>query len=99
MQTQAKNNANYVDALETEHLYAVVTKRGRIQLLLQPTIKQLRKRGKRGWRLLSTVDHGFPDAKPILTVTIQGAIQEMENTGARAENNGKKRKPVKADSE
>ena len=77
MRTRAKNHTNYVDALETDHLYAVVTKRGRIQLLLQPTIKQLRKRGKRGWHLLSTVDNGIPDAKPILTATIRGAIQEM----------------------
>ena len=99
MQTNAKNNTNYVDALETEHRYAVVTKRGRVQLLLQPTIKQLRKRGQRGWRLFSTVDNGFPDADPILTLTIQGAIQEMERGGARAKNNGNKRKPVKADNE
>jgi hypothetical protein len=91
MRTRAKNHTNYVDALETEHLYAVVTKRGRIQLLLQPTIKQLRKRGKRGWRLFSTVDNAFPDAKPILTVAIQGAIQEMESTGIKAGNNEEKR--------
>ena len=89
MRTRAKNHTNYVDALETEHLYAVVTKRGRVQLLLQPTIKQLRKRGKRGWRLFSTVDNGFPDAMPVLAMTIQGAIQDMESTGVRAENNGR----------
>jgi hypothetical protein len=91
MRTRAKNHTNYVDALETEHLYAVLTKCGRIQLLLQPTIKQLRKRGKRGWRLFSTVDNGLPDANSILTVAIQGAIQEMNSTGRKGENNGEKR--------
>jgi hypothetical protein len=42
MKTRAKNKNNYVDALENDHLYAVLTKRGRIQILVQPTVKQLR---------------------------------------------------------
>jgi hypothetical protein len=86
MNPQAKNRTNYVDALENEHPYAVLTKRGRIQILVQPTPERLRKRGKRGWRLFSTVDNGFP----ILTATIQEAIQELESIGAGVENNGKK---------
>ena len=90
MNPQAKNHTNYVDALENEHPYAVLTKRGRVQILVQPTAERLRKRGKRGWRLFSTVDNGFPDAGPILTATIQEAIQELESTGAGVENNGTK---------
>lgn len=84
MITKTKNHTNYVDALENEHLFAVLTKRGRIQVLVQPTAKRLRKRGQRGWRLFSTVDNGIPDASPFLTVTIQRAIHEMESTGAPA---------------
>jgi hypothetical protein len=90
MNPLAKNRTNYVDALENEHPYAVLTKRGRIQILVQPTRERLRKRGKRGWRLFSTVDNGYSDAGPILTATIQEAIQELERTGLGVENNGKK---------
>jgi hypothetical protein len=84
MKTKAKNHTNYVDALENEHLYAVLTKRGRIQILVQPTAKQLRKRGKRGWRLFSTVNNGLADVRPTLMVTIQRAIEDR---------NGKHGKP------
>jgi hypothetical protein len=92
MKMKGKSKHNYVDALENEHLYAVLTKQGRIQILVEPTVKQLRKRGKRGWRLFSTVDNGLPDAGSILTETIQRAIQEMNSTSATVENNGKKHK-------
>jgi hypothetical protein len=92
MKTKGKDKHNYVDALENEHVYAVLSKQGRIQILVQPTVKQLRKRGKRGWRLFSTVDNGLPDAGSILTETIQRAIQELDSTGATVENNGKKPK-------
>jgi hypothetical protein len=70
MKTKAKNPTNYVDAPETEQRYAVLRKRGRIQILVQPTAKQLRKRGKRGWRLFSTVNNGSADVSPILMVTV-----------------------------
>jgi hypothetical protein len=90
MNPQAKNRANYVDALESEHPYAVLTKQGRIQILIQPTIERLRKRGQRGWRLFSTVDNGFPDAGPVLTAMVQEAIQELKSTGLGVENNGRK---------
>ena len=97
MKTKTKNHANYVDALGNEHLYAVLTKRGRIQIMVQPSAECLRKRGKTGWRLFSTVDNGFSDAGPILMATIQDAIQGLESPGARVEHNGKKqRKTAKA---
>jgi hypothetical protein len=99
MKTKAKNHTNYVDALENEYLYAVLTKRGRIQILIQPTAKRLRKRGKRGWRLFSTVNNAIADVSSILMVTIQRAIQEMENTRARVECNGRKQLPAKADNQ
>lgn len=89
MKTKGKKKHNYVDALETEHLYAVLTKPGRIQILVQPTAKQLRKRGKKGWRLFSTVDNGLPDAGSILTEAIQRALQE---DGEHRRNGGKQRK-------
>ena|SRR5207248_6498267 len=92
MKTKAQKKTNYVDALQNEHLYAVLTKQGRIQILVQPTIKRLRQRGQRGWRLFNTVANGLPDAGPILTDTIQRAIQEMETTGAAVGSNGKMHK-------
>ncbi|HLJ92744.1 MAG TPA: hypothetical protein VKU02_06055 [Gemmataceae bacterium] len=99
MKTKAKNHTNYVDALENENHYAVLTKLGRIQILVQPTAKRLRKRGKRGWRLFGTVNNGSADASPILMMTIQRAIQEMENTVARVESKGTKQLPAKADNQ
>jgi hypothetical protein len=59
-------------------------------------VKELRKRGKRGWRLFSTVDNGLPDAGAILMATIQRAIQELDSTCATVENNGKRQKSAKA---
>jgi hypothetical protein len=90
MNPQAQNRTNYVDALENEHPYAVLTKQGRIQILVQCTPERLRKRGKRGWHLFSTVDNGSPDAGAVLTAMIQEAIQEPKGNGGGGENNGKK---------
>jgi hypothetical protein len=45
-----------VDALARDERYAVLTKPGRIQILVKPTAEQLRKRGSRGWHLFGTVD-------------------------------------------
>ena len=96
MRAKPKTKTSYVDALQNEHLYAVVTKQGRIQILVQPTIKCLRQRGQRGWHLFDTVDNGLPDAASILTATVQRALQEMETTGAPVQSNGKKVRPAKA---
>jgi hypothetical protein len=96
MKTRQKNKINYVDALQNEHLYAVLTKQGRIQILVQPTITRLRQRGQRGWRLFNTVDNGLADAGSILAETIRRAVQEMDATGAPARSNGRKHKPANA---
>ena len=34
MRAKQKNKTNYVDALQDEHLYAVLTKQGRVQILV-----------------------------------------------------------------
>src|SRR5260370_8237657 len=47
---------NFVDALATDLQFAVLTKRGRVQILVKPSAKELRKRGKRGWQLFVTLD-------------------------------------------
>jgi hypothetical protein len=79
-----KNKVNYVDALETAPRFAVLTKPGRIEILVQPTAKGLRTRGKRGWRLFRTVDNRLSDAGHVLTEAIQQALQEMESTNEAA---------------
>jgi hypothetical protein len=94
MEKRDKSGNNFVDALSKEHRYAVLTKTGRIQILLRPTVKQLRKRGKRGWHLYGTVDSSDGDGQTLLD-TIQRAFRELEDTGEPAVNGNRKAKPPK----
>ena len=86
---------NFVDALEREHRYAVLVKEGRVQILVRPSAKQLRKRGKRGWQLFRTVEDG-PDAGPILNQTVQEAVGSLERPDGAGEKRKKKRKRSKS---
>jgi hypothetical protein len=89
-----KSGDNFVDALTKDHRYAVLTKTGRIQILLRPTVKQLRKRGKRGWHLSGTVDSGDGDGQALMDM-IQRAFQELEDAGEAAVNGTRKAKSPK----
>ena len=95
MNNRDKNGENFVDALEREHRYVVLTKTGRIQVLVRPTIKQLRKRGKRGWRLFGTVETSSEAGRALLE-TVQRALLETESTGEAAGNERTKAKNKKA---
>jgi hypothetical protein len=95
MKTKTRNKTNYVDALDNEPRYAVLTKPGRIQILVQPTAKQLRKRGSRGWHLFGTVG-GPADAPQVLHQTLERALSEAEGTAEPAGEKGKKPRPPKA---
>jgi hypothetical protein len=94
MKKKVKNRTNFVDALERENRYAVLTKPRRIQILVQPTAKQLRRRGKRGWHLYGTVGSSA-DAGQTLIGMIQRAVLEMGSTGGAAGNDGKEVKRSK----
>lgn len=76
---------NFVDALDRENGYAVLTKEGRLQILIKPTAKQLRKRGKRGWQLFGTVE-SQPGAGQTLIETVRRAITELETAGEASAN-------------
>lgn len=56
MKNTRKKKNNFVDALANEVQYAVLTKKGRVQILIAPSPKELRKRGRRGWRLFGAVE-------------------------------------------
>jgi hypothetical protein len=59
---KVKNN-NFCDSLGKMSLrYAVLSKENRIQILVNPTPRQLRKRGKRQWQLVQAID-GEADAR------------------------------------
>ena len=88
-----KHTNNFVDALATEMRYAVLTKRGRIQILVRPTPKQLRKRGKRGWDLQTTVDDNS-SAGQVLDEVIKRTILQMEMKGESENGNEKKAKKI-----
>jgi hypothetical protein len=89
MKNEHGNGNNYVDALDRENGYAVLTKKGRVQVLIHPTAKQLRKRGKRGWQLFQTIDIAAA-SEPTLMEIIQEAIAALE--GASKERGGKKKR-------
>jgi hypothetical protein len=97
MKNKGNNGENFADALEKEHRYAVLTKTRRIQILVRPTTRQLRKRGKRGWRLFATVESSSGAGRTLID-TIQSALRETESTGEAAGNKQTKAKPSKASS-
>ncbi len=90
MNRNGKNN--FADALAMNVRYAVLTKNGRIEVLLKPSAKQLRKRGKKGWHLFRTIDSQIEAAR-LLEESFQSALQEIESGGSIR--NGKKKKALK----
>lgn len=91
MRKPAMRGNNFADALATEMAFAVLTKTGRIQVLIKPTAKQLRKRGKRGWQLFGVVDDQS-DARKTLDNTLRRAIVEVEGADQASDRKKKKRK-------
>jgi len=83
------------DTLAGALRYAVLTKGGRIQILVKPTAKELRKRGKRRWQLFGTVE-GDDKALPTLVEMVQRAVQGMEAGSDTAAGDRKKPKGSKA---
>jgi uncharacterized protein YbaP (TraB family) len=79
---EARIKNRFVDALATDIRYAVLTKSGRIQILVKPSSKQLRKRGQRGWHLYGTVE-SQSDAPQLLQDLLDAVLKEAdaENTG------------------
>jgi hypothetical protein len=88
MKKSAREKHNFVDVLATELQFAVLTKPGRVQILVQPTAKQLRKRGKRGWRLFGSVDH-HASSEQALDEILKEAIIEVEKADGVANGKGK----------
>jgi hypothetical protein len=87
------SNNNFTDVLAMNVRYAVLTKNGRIQILVKPTAKELRKRGQRGWHLFHTID-SQADAARLLEDSFQRALDEIESGGSST--NGKRKKLPKA---
>jgi len=79
MNNGLKNKNNFTDVLAMDVRYAVLTKNRRIQILVKPTARQLRKRGKRGWHLFSTVDSN-PESGQLLNEALARALGEAERT-------------------
>jgi hypothetical protein len=68
----------FVDALAKKVCYAVLTKEGRVQVLVHPSPKQLRKRGKRGWHLFHAIDDESATVATVLEFVRQ-ALTETES--------------------
>lgn len=82
---------NFADVLAMDIRYALLTKKGRIQILVRPTAKEMRKRGKRGWHLFAAVD-SQADAEHLLMEAFQNALAQMEAVRSVPDSNGKKLK-------
>lgn len=87
MNKAARNN--FTDVLAMSLRYALLTKQNRITILVKPTAKQLRKRGKKGWHLFGTID-SQTNAAHHLEDLFQRALAEIESGGSSG--NGKTRK-------
>jgi hypothetical protein len=95
VKTDIQSMNHFADALGRALHYAVLTKSGRIQVLVRPSTKELRKRGKRGWQLFGTVE-GDDGALPTLLEIVQQAVSGMEAATDTAGRDGKKPKGAKA---
>jgi hypothetical protein len=95
MKKTIRKTKNFADALATEMQFAVLTKTGRVQILVKPTAKELRKRGKRGWQLFGTVDYQT-DAAVVLDELIKKAISEAEPASSNSDRKERKLKASKA---
>src|SRR5258708_6738213 len=82
MKNGLKNKNNFTDALAMDVRYAVLTKKSRVQILIKPSAKQLRKRGKRGWHLFSTVESSA-DSGTLLNEAVTRALGEAERVDER----------------
>jgi hypothetical protein len=91
MKKSTRQTDNFVDVLATELQFAVLTKPGRIQILVKPTAKQLRKRGKRGWSLFGSVDNHL-NSEQALNGILREAILKVEPEDGAENKKGKKRK-------
>jgi len=89
MEKTTRQTHNFADVLATELQFAVLTKPGRIQILVQPIAKQLRKRGKRGWRLFGSVDHSLNSVQALDEI-LKEAILEVETDDPGKTKKGKK---------
>jgi hypothetical protein len=94
MKKTTRKSNNFADALATNQHFAVLTKSGRVQILVKPSAKELRKRGKRGWQLFGTVDDQT-DAAMVLDEIVKKAISEVEMTCGDSDRKKKKSKTKK----
>jgi hypothetical protein len=94
MKKSARQKHNFADVLATELQFAVLTKPGRIQILVHPTAKQLRKRGKRGWRLFGSVDDHLNSEKALDEMVKEAILEADMEDGDKKK--AKKLTPTKA---
>ena len=85
----SNGKSNFADAVGMKVRYAVLTKKSRIEILVKPTAKELRKRGKKGWHLFRAIESDT-DALSLVEEGFQAALAEIEGNGRSA--NGKTRK-------
>jgi hypothetical protein len=70
---------NWVDLLDRRPAFVVLSKDKRLQVLAGPTRKQLRRRGKRGWSIVTAVDSA--DGGPVPPDLRAAVLQALEALG------------------
>lgn len=74
-----KTKKSWCDALGEKNInFAVITKNNRVQIIIEPTEKQCRRRGKKNWEPFAMVNS---DGNPyeIMLQHVQEAIQKIKN--------------------
>jgi hypothetical protein len=74
-----KNTGSWVDVLGKEVAYVIVTKANRVQVLVHPNARQLRRRGKRNWSLVAAF-HKSEEGPTSLPAEVRDAVLETLET-------------------
>jgi DNA invertase Pin-like site-specific DNA recombinase len=81
---------NWADVLDRKLDYAVLRKENRLQVLVRPTQKQLRRRGKRSWTVAAALDAvDGNNGHAALPRGLQDAIMQTLREMARADQDEK----------
>jgi hypothetical protein len=88
-------NNNWADVLDQNLDYLVIRKANRLQVVVRPTTKQARRRGKRHWSLVEAIPASGPDGAISLPDQLRDAIMQNLQEMASGHELGKKDKQKK----
>lgn len=72
---------NWTDVLAREPAFVVLTRQNRLQIIVRPSRKQLRRRGQRGWDVAAAIDDdgGGGPVPPELREAVVQALEALDD--------------------